>query len=173
PALTITKVSEERLCVGPGTTVSPTSHCGSQPGTDYALATTLFQAKNLNPDVRYTIAFTSGDRIGGLQNNANGGWNIQTTVYLKDGNHAPKVDLPIILEVPMLQATGGGGTQPLTDWTFDISSSDPNADKLRYRLANQSELGCTSGSCGYTNPPGLSINPNTGLLTWTGSGNLT
>ncbi len=33
-------------------------------------------------------------------------WNIQTTIYLKDGNLAPKVDLPIILEVPKLQSDG-------------------------------------------------------------------
>lgn len=174
PALTITRISEEpRVCVGPGTTVIAPANCAAQAGTDYALTTTLFEAHDLNPDTRYTIAFNSSARISNLQNNADGSWNIQTTVYLKDGNLAPKVDLPIIIEVPMLQDDGVGGTTALPSWTFDISSSDPNADKLRYRLADQSELGCTSGSCGYTNPPGLSINPNTGLLTWTNSGNLT
>lgn len=172
PSLTATRVSEERLCVGLGTTVVAPATCPV--GTDYALSTTLFEATNLDPDVRYTVRFSSNARISDLRNNADGTWNIQTTIYLKDGNLAPKVDLPIILEVPMLQ-DHGGGTVPLPDWTFDISSSDPNADKLRYRLANQSELGCTNVAlnCGYTNPPGLSINPNTGLLTWTGSGNLT
>ncbi|MBM0103342.1 outer membrane beta-barrel protein [Steroidobacter sp. S1-65] len=170
---TFTLISEERLCVGPGVTVSASSTCSAHPTTDYALTTTLFEKRNLDPNTRYTVAFASGDRISDLQNNADGGWNIQTTIYLKDGNLAPKVDLPIILEVPMLQDDGVGGTVALPDWTFDISSSDPNADKLRYRLANQSELGCTAGSCGYTNPAGLSINPNTGLLTWTGSGSLT
>lgn len=169
----LARVSEERLCVGPGTTVIAPAHCGAQAGTEYALTTTLFEATNLDPNVRYTVAFTSNARIAQLRNNANGAWNIQTSIYLKDGNLAPKVDLPIILEVPMLQSNGMGGTQPLTNWTFDISSSDPNADKLRYRLANQSELGCAGTGCGYTNPAGLSINPNTGLLTWTGSGNLT
>ncbi|HEY5758881.1 MAG TPA: putative Ig domain-containing protein, partial [Steroidobacter sp.] len=171
PTLTITNVGEEpRICVGPGTTVTAPTNCAGAAGTDYALTTTYFEAMNLNPDTRYTIRFNSSARISDLQNNADGDWNIQTTVYLKDGNLAPKVDLPIILEVPMLQADA---VSSLTNWTFDISSSDPNADKLRYRLANQSELGCTSGNCGYTNPPGLSINPNTGLLTWTNSGNLT
>lgn len=172
PALTINNVGEEpRICVGPGTTVAAPNHCGAVAGTDYALTTTYFEALNLNPDTRYTVAFNSSARISDLQNNADGDWNIQTTIYLKDGNLAPKVDLPIIIEVPMLQSDG---TTPLSSWTFDISSSDPNADKLRYRLANQSELGCTNpgGGCGYTNPPGLSINPNTGLLTWTDSGNL-
>ncbi|MDY6946129.1 MAG: hypothetical protein SXG53_10445, partial [Pseudomonadota bacterium] len=169
---TFTKVGEERLCVGPGTTVVAPANCSTEAGTDYALTTTLFEARNLNPDTRYTVTFSSSARISQLVNNADGGWNIQTTIYLKDGNLAPKVDLPIILEVPKLQ--DNGGIVALPNWTFDISSSDPNADKLRYRLANQSELGCTSVAldCGYTNPPGLSINPNTGLLTWTGSGSL-
>lgn len=170
----LTQVGEEqRVCVGAGTTVTAPNNCSGQPGTEYALTTTTFEALNLNPDVRYTVAFASSARIAELQNNANGPWNIQTTIYLKDGNLAPKVDLPIILDVPMLQSDGMGGTVPLPSWTFDISSSDPNADKLRYRLANQSELGCSGTSCGYTNPPGLSINPNTGLLTWTDSGSLT
>lgn len=169
PSLTLTKVSEEpRVCVGAGTTVNAPAHCGAQPGTDYALTTTLFEARNLNPNVSYTVAFASNARISNLENNADGRWNIQTKILLKDGNLAPKVDLPIILEVPMLQSGGGA----LPNWTFDISSSDPNADKLRYRLADQSELGCAGTNCGYTNPPGLSINPNTGLLTWTNSGSL-
>jgi hypothetical protein len=175
PSLTMNLISEEpRLCVGPGTTVAAPGNCAAQAGTDYALTTTLFEARDLVPDTRYLVRFSSSARISNLQNNADGNWNIQTTIYLKGGNLAPKVDLPIILEVPKLQSDGQGGTMPLPNWTFDISSSDPNADKLRYRLANQSELGCTNAqlNCGYTNPPGLSINPNTGLLTWTGSGNL-
>jgi len=167
-----TRISEERLCVGPGVTVVAPTTCSGHPTTDYALSTVLFEKRNLDPNTRYTVAFSSGDRISDLQNNADGEWNIQTTIYLKDGNLAPKVDLPIILEVPKLR-WNGTSTEPLPNWTFDISSSDPNADKLRYRLANQSELGCTAGSgCGFTNPVGLSINPNTGLLTWTGSGSL-
>ncbi len=174
PRLTLTKVGEEpRVCVGAGTTVSAGSNCGGVAGTEYALTTTYFEARNLDPNVTYTVSFASSARISNLQNNANGPWNIQTKIYLKDGNLAPKVDLPIILEVPMLQPDGAG-TKPLPNWTFDISSSDPNADKLRYRLASGTELGCAaSGACSYTNPPGLSINPNTGLLTWTNSGNLT
>jgi large repetitive protein len=171
PSLSIANKGEEpRICVGPGTTVTAPTTCSGVAGTEYALTTTYFEAKNLDPNIAYTVAFTGGARISTLQNNADGQWNIQTKIYLKDGNLAPKVDLPIILEVPMLK-TGGA---KLDNWTFDISSSDPNADKLRYRLANASELGCpASGPCVYTNPAGLSINPNTGLLTWTNSGNLT
>jgi hypothetical protein len=137
---------------------------GTSTSADYALRTTIFTAKNLNPDTKYSVVFTSNARISNLQNNADGRWKIQTTIYLKDDNLAPKIDLPIVLEVPKLQSDG---ITPLTNWTYDLSSTDPNADKLRYRLANTDELG---GEASYTNPVGLAINPNTGVITWSGSG---
>ncbi len=151
PALTITQSNESLIYVG-----------GTGPlDSDYALQTTILEARDLDPDTKYLINYSSSARIGNLVNNANGAWNIQSTVYLADNNLAPKIDLPIIFQVPQFQSDG---TTVLTDWTYDIGSTDPNADKLRYRLANLSELG------GGTNPDGLSINPNTGLLTWSGSG---
>ncbi|HEX7048548.1 MAG TPA: tandem-95 repeat protein [Gammaproteobacteria bacterium] len=141
---------------------------GDSSAADYALQTTIFHARDLDPDIQYLVYYSGSARIV-LENNSEGDWKIQTRIYLKDGNLAPKIDLPIIFEVPQLQSDG----TTLTDWTFDLGSTDPNADKLRYRLANQSELGCATTTCGYTNPAGLSINPNTGLLTWTDSGNMT
>ncbi len=153
PALTITQSDESQIFVG-GTDAS---------NSDYALQTTILEARNLDPNTQYLINYSGGARIGELVNNANGSWNIQSTVYLKDNNLAPKIDLPIIFQVPQFQSDG---VTELTDWTYDIGSTDPNADKLRYRLANLSEL----GGGGQTNPDGLSINPNTGLLTWSGSG---
>lgn len=153
PALAITQSNESLLYVG-----------GTGPlDSDYALQTTILEARDLDPDTKYLINYSSSARIGNLINNANGAWNIQSTVYLADNNLAPKIDLPIIFQVPQFQSDG---TTVLTDWTYDIGSTDPNADKLRYRLANLSEL----GGGGQTNPDGLSINPNTGLLTWSGSG---
>ena len=139
---------------------------GDSSGADYALRTTIFTASNLDPDTAYLVYYASCCRIGNLQNNANGSWKIQTTIYMKDGNLAPKIDLPIIYEVPKLQSDG---VTTLTDYTFDVSATDPNADKIRYRLANLDELGGGSS----TNPTGVSINTNTGLVTWSNSGNTT
>src|SRR5688500_15607567 len=49
----LTTVSEEpRICVGPGTTVVAPANCSGEAGTDYALTTTLFEARNLDPNVR-------------------------------------------------------------------------------------------------------------------------
>ncbi len=150
PSLTITKTSESHILVGPT-------------GEDYGLQTTILEARDLDPNTQYSVYYSGCCRISNLANNSSGSWKIQTLVNIKDGNLAPKIDLPIIFEIPQLQSDG---VTPLANWTFDIGSTDPNADKLRYRLANQDELGDNSS----TNPSGLSINPNTGLLTWTGSG---
>ncbi len=137
---------------------------GTVSTADYALRTTVFQGKDLDPNVRYLVVFEGNARISDLQNNADGRWRIQTQIFLMNDNLAPKIDLPIVMEVPRLQSDG---STPLTDWTYNLSSTDPNADKLRYRLANLDELGAVSS----TNAAGLSINPNTGVITWTNSGN--
>lgn len=154
-SLTITQLSENRVYVN-----------GDANGADYALQTTILEARNLDPDTHYVVGYTGCCRISNLQNNADGDWNIQAEISLKDGNLAPKIDLPIIFQVPQLESDS---VTPLTNWMFDVNSSDPNADKLRYRLANLTELGGGSS----TNPSGLSINPNTGQMTWSGSGGLT
>lgn len=138
----------------------------STPDGGYELATVVLQAKGLDPDTSYLVNFSGCCRISNLENNANGNWNIQSIVNLKNGNLAPKIDLPIIFDVPQLQADG---VTTLQTYSFDLGSKDPNADKLRYRMANLDELGGGTS----TNPVGMSINPNTGLVTWTDSGTLT
>ncbi len=153
----MTKISETRIFVSP---VAPFNGSGVPASADYGLQTSIFRAYNLNPSTQYLVNFATCCRIANLVNNANGSLDIQSIIFLAQGNLAPKVDLPIIFEIPKRQVGGAA----LTNWTFPIGSTDPNADKLRYRLANSTELG------GGTNPAGLSLNPNTGLLTWTGSG---
>ncbi|HEY8939718.1 MAG TPA: cadherin-like domain-containing protein, partial [Cellvibrio sp.] len=154
PSLTFTKIGSSDYVWVNGTNWSDSA---------YVLRTEVFHALNLNPDTSYNVAFGSSARISNLVNNANGAWKIQTRINIKDGNLAPKIDLPIIMDVPKLQSDG---VTVLTDWTYQLSSRDPNSDKLRYRLANLDELGGGAS----TNPAGLAINPNTGLITWVGSG---
>ncbi|VAW51579.1 internalin, putative [hydrothermal vent metagenome] len=134
--------------------------------SDYVLEEVVFTAKNLSPTQIYDIFYDSCCRISTLQNNANGNWKIQTQVSLKDGNLAPKIDLPILYEVPMLESDG---VTVLNSFSFDVGATDPNADKVRFRLANLDELG--GGS--QVNPTGFAINSNTGKVTWTNSGTLT
>jgi len=138
---------------------------GNSTDADYALQTTRFEARDLDLETTYEVYYSSCCRISGLQNNSGGRWKIQTRILLENGNLAPKLDLPIIFQVPQKNPDDTA----LEDWTFDLQSSDPNADKLRFRLATVDEL----GGSGQSNPSGMSINPNTGKITWTGSGSLT
>jgi outer membrane protein OmpA-like peptidoglycan-associated protein len=154
PPLNTTDISEERIYIN-----------GDSSSADYGFETSIIEARDLDPTTKYRVSFESCCRIGSLVNNAGGSWSIQTVIYLNGGNLAPKVDLPIIMEVPQLESDG---TTPLQSWTFNIGASDPNADKVRYRLATEEEL----GGGGSLNPPGLTINSNTGVLTWIDSGNL-
>ncbi|HSX84103.1 MAG TPA: putative Ig domain-containing protein, partial [Cellvibrio sp.] len=148
---------------------------GNASGADYYLQTTVFRVNDLDPNETYLVVSGSSARIsthngGTLHNNANGAWKIQSTIHLKDGNLAPKIDWPIWFEVPRLRYKDGSTTETesLANFTFDVSATDPNADKIRYRLANTDELGGGSS----TNPPGMSIDANTGTMTWAGSGSM-
>ncbi len=151
------------LAASPALSFSKESEVVVNIGSDYTLETTVFTSKNLDPNTQYLVSYGSCCRIGGLVNNSNGSFDIQAMVFLKQGNLAPKIDLPIIFEVPRLQSDG---VSILTDYTFKVGAGDPNADKLRFRLANTAEMG------GGANPSGFNIDQNSGLITWTGSGNL-
>ena len=151
PTFTLTQTSNEVLYIN-----------GNASNAEYALQTTTFTARDLNLNTSYSVYFSSSARISNLVNNANGDWKIQTTINLKDDNLPPKIDMPIIMDVPKLRSDG----TVLPDWTYQLSSRDPNSDKLRYRLANLDELGGGAS----TNAAGLAINPNTGVITWVGSG---
>ncbi len=132
-------------------------------GGNYDLKTTEFQVKDLDLNTQYLISYASCCRIGVLQNNANGSWDIQAVIFLKDDNLASKIDLPILYDIPQIE---GDGTTVLSDFVFNVNTADPNADQIRFRLANTSEMG------GGSNPVGFTINANTGIVTWIGSGTL-
>jgi len=160
-----------RVCSPGGLTSSPalTLSAGTVVTTtlsDYILEEVIFTANNLDPLQSYDLYYGACCRIATLQNNANGDWKIQTQISLKDGNLAPKIDLPILYEVPMLESDG---VTVLSSFSFDVGATDANADKVRFRLANLDEL----GGGAQINPPGFSINSNTGKVTWTNSGTLT
>ena len=161
PSLTLVRQSAETIWVN-GT---------DENDADYFLQTDIFHvdAAAIDVNTRYTVNVSICCRISNLVNNADARQGFQGEIYLRDGNLAPKIDLPIIFQVPQQNADGSR----LENWTFRLQSSDPNADNLRYRLATPTEFsGGFNENTPQTNPQGLSINPNTGLITWTGSGDL-
>ena len=56
----------------------------------------------------------------------------------------------------------------MVDYVKKIPALDPDGDNIKFRIANNSELG--GGT--QTNPAGFTIDENSGILTWYGSGNL-
>ncbi|PSU23543.1 L-type lectin domain-containing protein [Photobacterium kishitanii] len=121
--------------------------------------------KNLDLNTTYNPYYNSGARIGALLNNANGSWSIQSTILLKNGNRSPLIDMPILYQVPQKYTDGS----TLVNYTKLIPALDPDGDTIKFRMANNSELGGGSSA----NAPGMSIDENSGLLTWTNSGNMT
>ncbi len=162
-AWALNRAAQPNLNLTPSVTVTPVTNNLIIIGGTYELRTDTYQVKDLDLNTAYLISYSSNARISNLVNNANGPWNIQASIFLKDDNLAPKIDLPILFDVPRLQADG---VAALTDFTFQVNTADPNADSIRYRLANTSEMG------GGSNPTGFAINANTGVVTWTGSGAL-
>ncbi|WP_426358659.1 DUF4347 domain-containing protein [Pseudocolwellia sp. HL-MZ19] len=126
----------------------------------YRFDETTFTANNLDPETSYLVYYGSGNRIKELKNNSEGTWKIQTTILMQDGNLPPKIDLPILYEAPLLDQNGDRADS----FSFPVSAIDSNGDKVRYRLANEDELGGEGES--YTNPVGISINASTGVVTW-------
>jgi len=151
------------LSLTPSVTVTPVTNNLIVIDGTYELRTDTYQVKDLDLNTSYLISYAGGNRISNLVNNNDGSWNIQASIFLKDDNLAPKIDLPILFDVPRLQADG---VTALTDYTFQVNTADPNADSIRYRVANSTEMG------GGSNPIGFAIDANTGVVTWAGSGAL-
>ena len=103
----------------------------------------------------FTAYFGSCCRIGGMQNGSNANYRGETIVNIDLANWAsnnkpPNSSLPAIVAIQ--QGTGVAN--------FIVPGFDPDGDNLSYRLANSSEIG-------ISNPSGLSIDSNTGLISFT------
>ena len=83
--------------------------------------------------------------------NRTGQYALLTNVSPLAGNSSPVSTL-----VPIVTVTQGPAS------TFAVPASDPNGDGLRFRFATNAEAGDASAPP----PPGMTINPNSGVVTW-------
>jgi RTX calcium-binding nonapeptide repeat (4 copies) len=95
--------------------------------------------------------------IGDLNNNAGGSYSVGTDVDFATDDQSP------ITSVPPIVTVGNSGDQQ-----FFVPASDPGGQNLRFRLATAAEA--CSGACTDPNPPDLSIDPNTGQVTFNTTG---
>lgn len=102
----------------------------------------------------YTAEWTSCCTLSSLQNSPDSSLRASTTVDMGDGNRAS----PTSLVSPIVQLPASGGMQ-----TFRIPATDTDGDNVTFRLARQDEALVTQ-------PPNLTIDPRTGIVTWDTAG---
>lgn len=153
--------------------------------TSYSVAEDWFVAEMIDPDDpllqtvglkhRYTgsgpftILAPNGNRIGNLNNRPGLQYHLSTTVDVQSGNSSP-----VATQVPIIVAVDQGATA-----TFPVPAVDSDLDYLQWRFASDFEAigkgslipppntyppNTPSGTNGA--PADMSINPNTGIVTW-------
>lgn len=109
-----------------------------------------------SPVLGFTSTLTACCRVGAnlLNNRASGRYPIQTVIGdARGSNSAPVSGL-----LPIASVTQGSPA------TFVVPARDPDGDRVRFRLATDEEAG------GPSHPPGLAIDPSTGVVSWSNAG---
>lgn len=104
----------------------------------------------------FTAVWNDCCRLSSLANNHDTSWNLQTQVNLDPVNGAvqsPTSILPAMTDC----AVGAVCTIPVP-----VTDNDPKATSFTYRLSTPAEMGDPS----ETQPPGATIDPNSGVFTW-------
>ncbi|MBI4550887.1 MAG: T9SS type A sorting domain-containing protein [Candidatus Latescibacteria bacterium] len=105
---------------------------------------------------QYVAEIFSSARISGLNNRAAGQYRLQTIVDPFAGNRSPISTMVPVANIPESPSA-----------TFTVPGSDPDGDSIRFRLSTEEEA---TGDLILAHPPGLSIDPNTGVVTWDNTG---
>jgi hypothetical protein len=92
-------------------------------------------------------------------NNPDGFYRVETKVKVGagQGNSSPVSALPAVVPCPRDALC-----------TFTVPAADPNGTPLQFRLSTALEASGVAG--GFTQPPGASIDPVTGVYTWDTTG---
>lgn len=151
---------------GDGNTTSTLSYkvIAINPGEDWLLGVALEPGSSTDTTLSHTYSgpgpWTAGIStcctIFSLNNNASGTYSDYTLVDLSADDESPTSSVPPIVTV------GDTGVQ-----TWPVPAFDLGGEPLRWRLATSSEA---CGGCAQPNPPGLSIDASTGIVSWDTTG---
>lgn len=94
-----------------------------------------------------------------LDNRGNGTYPLQTIVRPLAGNRSPASSIVPIVVVPESPTA-----------TFLVPASDPDGDRLRFRLATRTPIDEVGSGPDPVHPVNLSIDANTGVVTWNNMG---
>ncbi|MET4074347.1 HYR domain-containing protein [Hymenobacter sp. UYCo722] len=103
-----------------------------------------------NGNGNFTAYYSGGNKIGDLQNNANGSWYVSSVVNVGAGNSSPVSTVPAVVNMPI----------GLANARFIVPAADPDGRALSFRLA------AGTGDWYGVQPSGLSINAQTGEITF-------
>jgi hypothetical protein len=103
-------------------------------------------------------------RLDNLANRAGGNYPLETRVSPFSGNAAPLATFTPVVRVPRSGAA-----------LFSFPAADPDGDAIRWRLAIENEASGLPGtrppgSGPHARPPGLTIDAETGLVSWNNIG---
>lgn len=151
-----TTFQPELLNYGDGASEAPTFTVkATNPGEDWLLAdaVTTHAYSGAGP---FKAFISSCCNIGNLNNASGASYTDETLVEFGQEDESARTSVPPIVEV------GATGVQ-----TWNVPGIDSGAETLRWRLATAAEA---CGGCGDPQPAGLSIDPNTGVVTWDTTG---
>lgn len=152
---------------GDGATTSTLSYrvVAINTAEDWLLGVALEPGSSTDTTLSYTYSgpgpWTAGIStcctIFSLNNNASNYYSDYTLVDLNADDESP------VSSVPPIVTVGDTGVQ-----TWPVPAFDLGGETLRWRLATAAEA--CSGGCSDPNPPGLTIDANTGVVTWDTTG---
>jgi uncharacterized repeat protein (TIGR01451 family) len=99
------------------------------------------------------VGINSCCRLSTLNNRFEDNYILDGRVTPLDGNRSAVTALVPIVSVGSSSAA-----------TFQVAATDPDGDRLRWRLSTSAEAG------GGAHPPGMTVDPNTGWVTWNNIG---
>ena len=106
----------------------------------------------------YIAFYQNSARVSTIKSGHDQTLRMETSVtpFAVPSNHSPVVSEPAIITLPLQNITG-----------FAVSASDLERDTLHYRLSTAQEMyNSAAFTCASGQPPGLSIDPDSGQVTW-------
>ena len=127
----------------------------NDPGITHTYAAGSFTANLINGSGAVACCRLSTVAPNGLNNRADASYPLQTNIDAFSGNSSPVSNLVPIVVTPRSNTA-----------TFLLPASDPDGDALRFRVAVVPTESGSGGSTSINHPPNISIDPNTGVVTW-------
>ncbi|WP_375419052.1 Ig-like domain-containing protein [uncultured Hymenobacter sp.] len=112
----------------------------------------------------FTASITVCCMLPNQENNAGQPLSVRTVVAAGSANDSPIASIASVEPSTTILIKA-----PQTTATYQVNATDPDGDALTYSLATAADV----GESGFTNAPGLSVNPSTGLVTFDRTGVLT